>query len=85
MRRAQGISDLAASFVVCRELGRFSFVSGNFLFDEFSGDLGFAVPEKQAGDSAGTSAGSVKLYNLSQGAWTPVGPYVDWKTVGSLG
>ncbi len=76
------ISDLAASFVVCRELGRFSFVSGNFLFDEFS-DLGSLFRKKQAGDSAGTSAGSVKLYNLSQGAWTLVGPYVDWKTVGS--
>jgi prepilin-type N-terminal cleavage/methylation domain-containing protein len=76
------ISDLAASFVVCRELGRFSFVSGNFLFDEFS-DLGSLFRKKQAGDSANTSAGSVKLYNLSQGAWTLVGPYVDWKTVGS--
>ena len=82
--RCVGHSDQrpAASFVVCRELGRFSFVSGNFLFDEFS-DLGSLFRKKQAGDSANTSAGSVKLYNLSQGAWTLVGPYVDWKTVGS--
>ncbi|HOF62443.1 MAG TPA: type II secretion system protein [Candidatus Latescibacteria bacterium] len=79
------ISDLAASFVVCRELGRFSFVggNGNLLFDEFS-DLGSLFRPKQAGDSSSTShAGAVKLYNLSRGTWTLVGPYVDWRTVGS--
>ena len=65
------ISDLAASFVVCRELGRFSFVSENFLFDEFS-DLGSLFRKKQAGDSAGTSAGSVKLTicHRAPGRWS---------------
>lgn len=77
------IKDLAASFVVCRELGRFSYVSGNFLFDEFS-DLNALFRIKTAADALDSSgAGSVKLYNLTQGAWALVGPYVEWRTVGS--
>lgn len=77
------ISDLAASFVVCRELGRLSFVSGDLLFDEFS-DLGKLFRDKPAGDSTGDSpAGAIKIYNLSQGSWSLVRPYVSWKNVGS--
>ena len=42
------ISDLAASFVVCRELGRFSFVSGTSCSDEFS-DLGSLFRKNRRG------------------------------------
>lgn len=71
------VSDLAASFVVCRELGRLSSVSGggNRLVDEFS-ELPTLFRPKREADSE-TSAGAVKLYNLTQGAWTLVAPYYE--------
>ncbi|HRR34604.1 MAG TPA: type II secretion system protein [Kiritimatiellia bacterium] len=66
--------DLAASYVVCRELGRLSFVSGDKLVDEFT-DLDKLFAGDSSGGSAGSSvAGAVKIYNLSRGSWTLVEP-----------
>jgi len=74
------VSDLAASFVVCRELGRISYVSGSYLFDEFS-DLGAMFQEGSAGASS-KFAGTIKLYNLTEGAWSLVSPFVKRQKVG---
>jgi hypothetical protein len=62
------------SYVVCRELGRITFVSGNYLFDEFadlkqlfdvegSDDAGFYGVNYQSG---------LRLYNLNRGCWRTV-------------
>ena len=73
------ISDLAASYVVCRELGRFSFVREDLLFDEFA-DLNKLFREKLSTDTSSDSvAGAIRLYNLSAGSWSLVRPYVEQK------
>lgn len=77
------ISDLAASYVVCRELGRFSFVSEDLLFDEFA-DLNKLFREKLLTDTSSDGvAGAIRLYNLSAGSWSLVRPYVVKENVGS--
>ncbi len=77
------VSDLAASYVVCRELGRFSFVREDLLFDEFA-DLNKLFREKLSTDTSSDSvAGAIRLYNLSAGSWSLVRPYVVKKKVGS--
>ncbi len=75
--------DLAASYVVCRELGRISFVRSNRLFDEFA-DLGALFKSGSLSAApAGSVAGAVKIYNLSQGTWALVKPGAVQDTVGS--
>ena len=77
------VSDLAASYVVCRELGRFSFVREDRLFDEFA-DLNKLFREKLSTDTSSDSvAGAIRLYNLSAGSWSLVRPYVVKENVGS--
>lgn len=77
------VSDLAASYVVCRELGRFSFVREDLLFDEFA-DLNKLFREKLSTDTSSDSvAGAIRLYNLSAGSWSLVRPYVVKENVGS--
>ena len=77
------VSDLAASYVVCRELGRFSFVRVDLLFDEFA-DLNKLFREKLSTDTSSDSvAGAIRLYNLSAGSWSLVRPYVVKENVGS--
>lgn len=77
------VSDLAASYVVCRELGRFSFVREDLLFDEFA-DLNKLFREKLSTDTSSDSvAGAIRLYNLSAGSWSLVRPYVVKANVGS--
>jgi len=77
------VSDLAASYVVCRELGRFSFVREDLLFDEFA-DLNKLFREKLSTDTSSDSvAGAIRLYNLSAGSWSLVRPYVVKEKVGS--
>lgn len=81
--KGEKVKDMAACYVVCKEVGRISFVSGNNLFDEFS-DLKQLFGE-QSGASSGTvqNEGGVRLYNLSDGTWTLVKPYVTRANVGS--
>lgn len=77
------VSDLAASYVVCRELGRFSFVREDLLFDEFA-DLNKLFREKLLTDTSSDGvAGAIRLYNLSAGSWSLVRPYVVKENVGS--
>ncbi|MDD4441617.1 MAG: type II secretion system protein [Kiritimatiellia bacterium] len=77
------VSDLAASYVVCRELGRFSFVREDLLFDEYA-DLNKLFREKLSTDTSSDSvAGAIRLYNLSAGSWSLVRPYVVKENVGS--
>lgn len=68
------VKDLAASYVVCRELGRISFVSGDKLFDEFADLEKLFTGGSSSGSAVGSVAGAVKIYNLSQGSWALVKP-----------
>jgi prepilin-type N-terminal cleavage/methylation domain-containing protein len=78
------VKDMAACFVVCKEIGRISFVSGTYLFDEYA-DLKQLFGVDTSG-SAGTgslkSEGGVRLYNLTEGTWTMVRPFVKEQDVG---
>jgi prepilin-type N-terminal cleavage/methylation domain-containing protein len=74
------VKDRAAAYVVCRELGRVSFVRSGQLFDEF-GDL-----DRLFGTGSGTSSsdvGAMKLYNLRSGGWVYVRRYVKEDAIGS--
>ena len=79
------IKEVAPSFVVCREIGRLSFVSGNYLFDEFGEPELF---NNQSGKWSGSSTpsskneGGIRLYNLTSGSWTLVRPVVMPHQVG---
>lgn len=77
------VKEWVPSYVVCKELGRMSFVSGNYLFDEFS-DLKqlFGEEESGAGSSDISRVGGIRLYNLSSGFWSLVKPFVTLRTVG---
>jgi len=81
--QGKDIEDMAACYVVCKEIGRISYVSGNYLFDEFA-DLGQLF---NVGDSRSTgnvmTEGGIRLYNLSRGTWTLVRPFVSTQEVGS--
>ena len=62
------------SYVVCRELGRVTFVTGNYLFDEFA-DLKqlFDVRNDSSSEEYGQSyQGGIRLYNLNRGCWSTV-------------
>lgn len=77
------VKDLAASYVVCRELGRISFVSSDKLFDEFADLDKLFTGGSSSGSGAGSVAGAVKIYNLSQGSWTLVKPKAESYKMGS--
>jgi hypothetical protein len=61
------------SYALCKEVGRMSFVKGDRLADEFSeiekifGTTGYGPEYK----------GSMRLYNLVQGKWSNVFPWVE--------
>ncbi len=72
---------IAPSYVVCKEIGRISAISGGKLVDEF------APLDKMFG-TATLSAdylGSTRLYNLSRGKWSNVLPSVKDATLTSRG
>ena len=89
----QDITDTAACYVVCKEIGRFSFIPDNqeYFVDEFA-DLEtlFPVPRGANGQPLNLgaadffNAGLLRLYNLDQGFWTQVRPYAEQKTVGNI-
>jgi len=60
------------SYVVCKEVGKISFISQGKLIDEF------APLDKMFGTAAasGSYLGSMRLYNLTQGKWWQVNPSV---------
>ena len=71
------VKDWIPSYVVCKEIGRLSLVSGTRLFDEFS-DLDKMFSVKQGNDDNEYSeSDGVRLYNLTAGQWTMVYPYVE--------
>lgn len=75
--------DITPSYVVCKEIGRLSHVRGLELVDEFS------EIEKIFGvQSLGMNyRGSIRLYNLTQGRWSHIFPWVaayPWETGGGL-
>lgn len=76
------VKEWAPSYVVCKELGRVSFVSGNYLFDEFSDlkQLFGTAPDGESSDIG--RVGGIRLYNLTSGFWTLVKPYVSLRSVG---
>lgn len=77
------VKDLAASYVVCRELGRISFVRSDKLFDEFADLENLFTGGSSSGSAAASVAGAVKIYNLTRGTWTLVKPGAVQDTVGS--
>jgi len=77
------VKDMAASYVVCKEIGRLSLVSGIYLYDEFS-DLKQLFGEATSDDGSSSSyRGGIRLYNLDVGSWTLVKPKVVLKDEGS--
>jgi len=69
------------SYVVCKEVGKISFKSGDMLIDEF------APLDKMFGTAAasGSYLGSMRLYNLTQGGWWQVKPSVEKHDLTSRG
>ncbi len=64
---------IAPSYVVCKEIGRISFISqGKYYIDEF------ASLDKMFGTAAidANYLGSIRIYNLQQGKWSNVFPSV---------
>ena len=66
-------TDVTPSYVICREIGRMTYVSGTDLVDEFTeidrlfGTKGYGLNYR----------GSMKLYDLSRGGWSLVFPWVQ--------
>ncbi len=66
-------TDVTPSYVMCKEIGQLTFVSGDDLVDEFTeidrmfGTKGYGANYK----------GSMKLYNLVLGGWSQVFPWVQ--------
>jgi len=59
--------------VLCREIGRVSFVRSGLIADEFT-----EIDKIFGTASYGTSyRGSIRLYNLSEGKWSNVYPWVE--------
>ena len=90
----QKIVESVGCYVVCREIGRVSWVpdSQAYLVDEFADlqklfpapldDDGKPVDLKGQSDTFFSSAGLLRLYNLDKGFWTEVRPYAQEKPVG---
>ncbi len=90
----QKIQESAGCYVVCREIGRISWVpdSQTYLVDEFADlkklfpapfdDTGAPVDLNGKTDSFFSNAGLLRLYNLDKGFWTEVRPYAQEKPVG---
>jgi len=66
------------SFVVCKALGKLSYVNGNWIADEFS-DLNqmFEIAQDNGITDVNNYAGQIRLYNLTQGGWWTVIPFVE--------
>ena len=62
------------SYVVCKELGRLSYVSGGQFGDEFA-ELDKIFTKKTSDMS--TSYSQMRLYNLTRGGWSDVKPWVE--------
>lgn len=80
-------NQLIACYVICKEIGRISYIQNDYLFDEFS-DLEklFGVKSTSSDDATSVSSsyqGGFRLYNLSQGAWTLVEPQVTLQKMGT--
>jgi Tfp pilus assembly protein FimT len=67
------LTDVTPSYALCKEVGRVSFVRNDRIADEF-----FEI-EKVFGTAVygPKYLGSIRLYNLSQGKWTDVFPWVE--------
>lgn len=65
-------SDVTPSYVVCKELGRLTFIEGNSTFvDEFTPlESIFGIDD----NNANGYLGSLRLYNLTRGGWSQVFP-----------
>lgn len=60
------------SYVVCKELGRLSYINGSRIGDEFAElDKMFTTEEMNT-----SYKGQMRLYNLTEGGWWDVKPYV---------
>ena len=71
------VKDWIPAYVVCKELGRISFVGNNLLYDEFNDlDKLFGVQPLTAEIIDDSKIGDIKLYNLTIGSWTMIRPYV---------
>ena len=77
------IKEMAACFVVCKEMGRISYVSGAYLFDEFSELKQLFGTDSSSGSGDLSREGGIRLYNLNEGSWTLVRPFVEKRELGS--
>jgi len=66
-------SDVTPSYVICKEIGRLTYKSNDRLVDEFT-ELDRMFGTTTYGDSY---RGSIKLYNLTEGKWWNVFPWVE--------
>ena len=77
---------LIACYVICKEIGRLSYVESDYLFDEFADLKALFGEEAASGDDtyvSSTYKGGFRLYNLNQGSWTFVEPHVVLRNMGS--
>ncbi len=65
--------DVTPSYVICKELGRLTYIRNGSLVDEFTELDKIFGTEKLSY----TYRGSIKLYNLSRGKWSNVYPWVE--------
>ena len=76
------LKSVLPSYVVCRELGRISYIDGNDLYDEFA-DLKQLFGETSSDRYTTDYKGGLRIYNLSKGYWVTVKPSVSLKKYGS--
>jgi prepilin-type N-terminal cleavage/methylation domain-containing protein len=67
-------SAIIPSYVVCKEVGKITMISGNYLIDEFNAlDKMFST---EVPDNIGSYRGGFRLYNLTDGNFSFVYPWV---------
>jgi len=66
-------SEFTPSYVLCREIGRVSFVRPGLIADEFT-EIDKIFGTAKYSDSY---RGSIRLYNLNEGRWSNVYPWVE--------
>lgn len=69
--------DYLPSYVIVKAMGRFSYISGSYLLDEYAElDQTFGTSKKLGISNPDSYQGRLRLYNLTRGGWWMVLPFV---------